>query len=113
MPPIIDQDVFDGLVNVGIKEDERESLWRLALNYHGKEKDFSCIENYFIEKRDDYYLIELISAVQEDLNMDKLIEKVIYTKDQKFIDSCFNRAKNFRIFTDEDIKTFKERINGN
>ncbi len=108
--PDIDQETFNDLVNAGIKEDKREALWRLAFNYNGKKKDFSCIEDYFIEKRDDYYLIELISAVQDDLNMDKLIDKVINTEDKKFINSCGNRAKDIGIFTDDEIKKLKERV---
>lgn len=75
MPPQISQEKFDKIVKVGIENDEREWLWRLAFNYNRKNKDFSLIEDYFIEKRDDYYLTELISAVREDLNMKKLKKK--------------------------------------
>ena len=75
MPPQISQEKFDKIVKVGIENDEREWLWRLAFNYNEKNKDFSLIEDYFIEKRDDYYLTELISAVREDLNMKKLKKK--------------------------------------
>ena len=82
MPPQISQEKFDKIVKVGIENDEREWLWRLAFNYNEKNKDFSLIEDYFIEKRDDYYLTELISAVREDLNMKKLKKKVIATKDK-------------------------------
>lgn len=82
----------------------------MAFNYSGKKKDFTRIENYFIDKRDDYYLTELISAVQEDLNMDELIEKVINTKDTNFIIGCGNRAKDIGIFTNEEIKNLKERF---
>lgn len=110
--PNIDQETFDDLVNAGIKKDKREALWRLAFNYDGKKKNFSRIVDYFIEKRDDYYLTELISAVQEDLNMNELIEKVINTKDTNFITGCGNRAKNIGIFTDEEIENLKERIKG-
>ena len=56
MPPQISQEKFDKIVKVGIENDEREWLWRLAFNYNEKNKDFSLIEDYFIEKRDDYYL---------------------------------------------------------
>lgn len=94
IPPNIDQETFDDLVNAGIKKDKREALWRLAFNYNGKQKNFSCIGDYFIEKRDDYYLTELISAVKEDLDMDKIIEKVVNTKDKNFINNCSRRAKN-------------------
>lgn len=109
--PDIDQETFNDLVVAGIKEEKREALWRLAVNYNRKRKDFTRIEDYFIEQRDDYYLTELISAVKEDLDIDKLIEKVINTKDKKFIISCGNRAKEIGIFSDEEIDKLKERIN--
>lgn len=97
MPPQISQEKFDKIVKVGIENDEREWLWRLAFNYNEKNKDFSLIEDYFIEKRDDYYLIELISAVRDDLNMKKLKKKVIATKDKKFINKVKSTLKDYEI----------------
>lgn len=104
LPPILSQEEFNNLVKVGIKEDKRESLWRLAFNYIRKNMDFSLIEDYFIEKRDDYYLVELVSAVEEDLNIKKLIEKVKFTKDKEFINNSFNRAKEIGLITDDELK---------
>ncbi len=69
IPLKIDEKKFLELVNVGIKNDERESLWRLALNYSGKGFDYSDIMNYYIKQKDDYYIIESISAFKEDLDM--------------------------------------------
>lgn len=97
MPPQISQEKFDKIVKVGIENDEREWLWRLAFNYNRKNKDFSLIEDYFIEKRDDYYLTELISAVRDDLNMKKLKKKVIATKDKKFINKVKSTLKDYEI----------------
>lgn len=97
MPPQIDQEKFEKIVKVGIENDEREWLWRLAFNYNRKNKDFSLIEDYFIEKKDDYYLTELISAVREDLDMKKLKEKVLATKDKKFITSVKKTLKDYEI----------------
>lgn len=97
MPPQIDQEKFNDLVKVGIKNNEREWLWRLAFNYNRKNKDFSLIEDYFIEKKDSYYLTELISAVREDLDMNKLKEKVLATKDKKFITSVKKTLKDYEI----------------
>ena len=97
MPPQISQEKFDKIVKVGIENDEREWLWRLSFNYNEKNKDFSLIEDYFIEKRDDYYLIELISAVRDDLNMKKLKKKVIATKDKKFINNVKSTLKDYEI----------------
>ena len=97
MPPQIDQEKFNDLVEVGIKNNEREWLWRLAFNYNRKNKDFSLIEDYFIEKKDSYYLTELISAVREDLDMKKLKEKVLGTKDKKFITIVKKTLKDYEI----------------
>ena len=97
MPPQIDQEKFNDLVKVGIKNNEREWLWRLTFNYNRKNKDFSLIEDYFIEKKDSYYLTELISAVREDLDMKKLKEKVLATNDKKFITSVKKTLKDYEI----------------
>lgn len=97
MPPQISQEKFDKIVKVGIENDEREWLWRLAFNYNEKNKNFSLIEDYFIEKRDDYYLTELISVVRDDLNMKKLKKKVIATKDKKFINKVKSTLKDYEI----------------
>ena len=109
LPPNIDQEKFNDLVKVGIKEDKREALWRLAFNYNKRKKDFTLIEYYFIEKRDAYYLLELISAVNEDLNMDKLIDKVVATKDKKFIINCAIQAKKLYLISEEDYEKYKEK----
>lgn len=108
--PKISQELFDDLVIIGIKEDKREALWRLAFNYNRKNKDFTNIENYFIEKRDDYYLIELISAVKEDLNIEELIKKVIATNDKDFIFNCYSRAKKISLFTNEEFEKIKDMM---
>lgn len=104
MPPILTQDKFNDLVRIGIERDMREDLWRLAFNYNHKEIDFTLIEDYFILKRDDYYLTELISAVEEDLNKDKLIDKIIDTLDKDFIDQVVQTGYQIGIFSDEEIK---------
>ena len=52
----------------------------------------------------------LISAVKEDLDLDRLIEKVINTKDKSFIINCGNRAKDIGIFTSDEIVKLKERM---
>ena len=75
-PPHFDQDTIDKLIKVGIEKDERELLWRLAFNYEGKGLKFDKIVDYFINKKDDYYLSELISAVGNDLDIDYIVDKV-------------------------------------
>lgn len=109
LPPVLNQADFNDLVKVGTENDKRESLWRLAFNYNNKNIDFSLIEDYFIDKKDGYYLIELISAVREDLDVDKIIEKVISTNDKKFIKECASRAQNINLFTKEELEAIKEK----
>ena len=75
-PPNLSQKKFDKLVKVGIEKDEREWLWRLAFNYENKNINFDEIVNYFIEKKDVYYLSELICAVGHCLNIDLMIDKI-------------------------------------
>ncbi|MDE5889372.1 MAG: hypothetical protein K2H20_05065, partial [Bacilli bacterium] len=107
LPPEIDQEAFNSLVEVGIKEDKRESLWRLAFNYNHKHKDFSLIEDYFIQKRDEYYLTELISAVREDLNMPVLINKIVKTKDQAFINRVVETGNSYSLFESDELEKLK------
>lgn len=107
LPPEIDQEGFNDLVEAGIKEDKREALWRLAFNYNHKHKDFSLIEDYFIEKRDEYYLTELISAVKEDLDMNKLIKKIVKTKDKTFISKVVETGESYSLFEDDELEKLK------
>lgn len=111
MPPKITQETFNDLVSAGIKQDKREALWRLAFNYYRINKDFSLIEDYFIEKRDHYYLLELISAVSEDLDLDKLIDKIFDTNDKDFINTLVkNGVYVVDRFTDEQINRIKNAL---
>ena len=107
-PPKIDQKIFDEMVEVGIKEDQRESLWRLAFNYEFKDIDFTNIVDYFILKRDYYYLTELISAVGHALDMDYLIDKVIKTEDKEFIANVLKDGKPMGILDDKSMKMLEE-----
>lgn len=109
LPPPIKQEDFNSLVRIGIKEDNREALWRLAVNYD-KKMDFTLIEDYFIDKRDSYYLIELISAT-DSVNLDNIVSKVVATNDRKFMIDLANRSLELSIFTKEDIDKIKEKYN--
>ena len=109
LPPPIKQEDFNDLVKVGIKEDNREALWRLAVNYD-KRMDFTLIEDYFIDKRDSYYLIELISAT-DSVNLDNIVSKVVATNDREFMIDLANRSLELSIFTKEDIDKIKEKYN--
>lgn len=97
MPPQIDQEKFEKIVKAGIEKDEREWLWRLALNYSKKEFDYSLIEDYYIKIKDDYYLTELICAVPDEIDINKIIKKVMDTNDEIFIAKVKNTLKNYSI----------------
>ena len=100
-PPNLTQEEFDRLVKVGIAKDEREWLWRLAFNYEERSINFDSIVEYFIKKKDGFYLAELISAVGECLNIDKIIdmiddkELIEDLKDRKFVISNYVSKEQF------------------
>ena len=82
-PPQLSDEEFQDLVKVGIEKDEREWLWRLAFNYQDSDHKFDSIVNYYIKVKDGYYLVELISAVGDNLNIDYIVRKI---KDKELID---------------------------
>ena len=98
-PPQLTQEEFDELVDVGIKKDEREALWRLAFNYEHYEINLDKITNYFIKKKDGYYLTELISAVGHKLDIDSIIDKI---KDKKLIEDLKGREDILKGIITED-----------
>ena len=108
-PPQINQDKFDKLVKVGIEKDEREWLWRLAFNYEGKKLNFDSIVNYYLKKKDGYYLVELISAVGECLNLDEVIDKI---NDKELIEYIKNNRQSMGSnITEEQFNKIVEKLN--
>lgn len=97
MPPQIDQEKFEKIVKAGIEKDEREWLWRLALNYSKRKFDYSLIEDYYIKIKDDYYLTELICTVPDEIDINKIRKKVMDTNDEIFIAKVKNTLKNYSI----------------
>ena len=98
-PPNLTQEEFDRLVKVGIEKDEREWLWRLAFNYENRGINFDSIVEYFIKKKDGYYLAELISAVGGCLNIDKIIDMI---DDKELIDDLINRKSVISYYVSEE-----------
>lgn len=94
LPPQISNEYFNDLVKIGVNEDNREGLWRLAFNYNNKGIDFSLIEDHFIEKKDGYYLTELICAVEDDLDLNNLSDKIKDTNDSEFIKDVTKRLEH-------------------
>ena len=83
---------FNTLAHLAMKQDNREALWRLAFNYNNQQMDMETTENYFIEKRDHYYLAELVSACREDISVKRVIDKVLATQDDTFIQKAYQSA---------------------
>lgn len=98
-PPQISEEQFDRLVKVGIENDEREWLWRLAFNYEYSGFNFESIIDYFISVKDGYYLCELISAIGEQLNIDDIINKI---DDKELIEDIKARKSVISYFVTEE-----------
>jgi hypothetical protein len=98
-PPNLTQEEFDRLVKIGIEKDKREWLWRLAFNYENSNINFDSIVEYFIKKKDGYYLAELISAVGERLNIDKIMDMI---NDKELIEDLKNRKSVISHYVSEE-----------
>lgn len=101
LPPNMEQEEFDRLVKVGIDNDKKEWLWRLAFNYEYSKLNFDSIVDYFIKVKDGYYLGELISAVGDCLDIDNIIDKIEDKelikdlKTRKAVISCYVSEEQF------------------
>lgn len=110
-PPKLTQEKFDKLVKTGIEKDEREWLWRLAFNYEKNKMNFDSIVDYFISKKDGYYLAELISAIGKSLNIDSIIDKV---NDKELIEDLLERKNVISSYiSDEHFNKLIEKNNVN
>ena len=108
-PPNLTQEEFDKLVKVGIEKDEREWLWRLAFNYERSKINFDNIVDYFIKKKDGYYLAELISAIGECLNIDSIINKIV---DKEMIEDLKKRKGVISSYvSDEQFNRLIDKLN--
>ena len=95
--PQITQEQFDNMVDyiMNDKEDDynkHELIWRLSGCYEGL--NLNKVVDIFIDARDSYYLPELVSYVDGNLDQAYLVEKMIKTNDVNFIkesmDFCFD-----------------------
>lgn len=105
-PPQLNQEEFERLVKVGIENDEREWLWRLAFNYERSNINFDSIVEYFIKIKDGYYIAELINAVGECLDIDDIIDKI---NDKELIEDLKNRKSVIEFYVSEE--QFNKLIN--
>lgn len=75
-PPQISQEEFDNIIRAGIEKDEREWIWRMAVNYQYSGLKFDLIIDYFIDVKDRYYLSEFMFALFDTLDIDYFIDKI-------------------------------------
>lgn len=85
MIPKIDQETFDNLVNEAMNYDHAlENLWRLGMNYDGKDYNYDLLDTFFVNSKDSWYLAEYISGVTQ-VNQKKIVDMIIKTRDKAFI----------------------------
>ena len=109
--PVIDQSTFNELVDIGIKYDAREKLWRLGFNYGGIIKDFNNIVDYFIKIKDSWYLSELISIIEKYLDIDRLITILSNEKDKEFVKRFIKFCVKYEYLNENKINKLKESVN--
>lgn len=95
--PSITQNQFDSMVNYIMKNkttvvNSKELLWRLCGCYEGL--NFNNVIDIFVDTRDAYYVSELVSYVDGNLDQEYLAKKMIETNDLDFIDKAMSNCGN-------------------
>ena len=98
-------DNLDKLIDYAIKNGNREIVWRIALSYSNFNLDFTKIMLYFIEVKDEFYVIETLYAAGDDkvdLKLSK--KKVLETNDNDFIGKVIEDVKfYYGVDNNEDL----------
>lgn len=83
--PKIDQDYFNDLVDVAKDYDNAlENIWRLGMNFDGKNYNFDLLDDFFVNSKNIWYLGEYISGIHQ-INQEKIVNKILETRDERFI----------------------------
>lgn len=96
LPDDISKELFDDVVEECIKHDDLECMWRLCFkcpNYNTNR-----IEDFYITKRNSYYVCELLS-ICSNVDIERFINKIIETNDIDFIGEIY-----LSTLLDDDIK---------
>ena len=107
--PNIKQNRFNDIIKILINLDKRETMWRFAFSYSSKNIDLYLIEDYFIEKRDTYYITELLNVSDSDY-FNIIINKIIYTNDKKFIKHIIEIMNEIPILNNYQVELLKKAI---
>lgn len=95
-PRNIGQENLDKLIDYAIKNGNREIVWRIALSYSNFDLDFTKIMLYFIETKDEFYVIETLYAVDDDkIDLKLTKKKVLETNDNDFIGKVIENVKSY------------------
>lgn len=95
-PRNIGQENLDKLIDYAIKNGNREIIWRIALSYSNFDLDFTKIMLYFIETKDEFYVIETLYAVGDDkIDLKLTKKKVLETNDNEFIGKVIEDVKSY------------------
>lgn len=95
-PKNIGQENLDKLIDYAIKNGNREIVWRIALSYSNFNLDFTKIMLYFIEVKDEFYVIETLYAAGDDkIDLKLSKKKVLETNDNEFIGKVIEDVKSY------------------
>lgn len=109
-PKDIGQENLDKLIDYAIKNGNREIVWRIALSYGNFDLDFTKIMLYFIEVKDEFYVIETLYAAGDDkIDLKLSKKKVLETNDSKFIREVIEDVKlYYGVNSNEDLNRIIE-----
>lgn len=102
IPLKIDENKFLDLVDVGIQNDLKESLWRLAFTYEKQHFNYNNIINYFIKEKDIFYITESLYAFKDSIDINNLYNELIKLNDKEFLIKIFTPGI-MELLDNEDI----------
>ena len=110
IPPIINQELFNNLVNDAINnENSLENVWRIAMNYDEQGYNYDLIDEFFINSKDEYYISEYISGVLQ-VDQEKIINMLIESKDKDLITKLLEKYTIASNLDNKYIEILKEYI---
>lgn len=116
--PSITQNQFDNMVNYIMKNETawgnpKELVWRLCGCYEGL--NFNNVIDIFVDTRDAYYVSELVSYVDGNLDQEYLAKKMIETDDLNFIDKAMSNCGNGMTYSlkSDILEKIKKNYNEN
>lgn len=105
--PEISQDKFEDLVMIAENYDNSlENIWRLGMNYDQRGYNFDLLDKFFVSSKDVWYLEEYISGIIQ-VDKEKIVDKIIETKDKEFIKNILENNNLIDRLTEEQKQKLK------